>query len=124
MGDGPTSRITAQTRRIRAAILERHGFDSELQIPDADDRNALADAAALASVTAHWGISSNLPVLGRPIVMAKRLVRIGLRWYINPIVEQQNAFNDSVVTALYALQAENDRLRAELRDRSQDGSGT
>lgn len=122
MVNGETNRIIEQTRRIRSAILQRHGFNSEQDVPASDENNALAEAAALASITAHWGISSNLPVVGRPIVLAKRLVRIGLRWYINPIVEQQNAFNDSVVTALYALQSENDRLWSELRGRSNDGS--
>jgi hypothetical protein len=41
-------------------------------------------------------------------------MRIGLRWYINPIVEQQNLFNEAAVTALYDLQLENERLRDEI----------
>ena len=104
--------VVDQARRLRLAILNRHGYESDAQVPDDGGNNAVEDAARLATVTAHWGIVSDLPILGRLVVIAKRAMRIALRWHINPIVEQQNAFNDAVVRSLYELQAENDRLRA------------
>ena len=107
-----------QAQRIREAILQRHGYSSESDVPRNEQQNALADAAALAPINAHWGIVSDVPGAGRLIVLGKRALRIGLRWYINPIVDQQNAFNDATVRALYALQSENDRLRAELQNQS------
>ncbi|HEX2281476.1 MAG TPA: hypothetical protein VHG52_06910, partial [Thermomicrobiales bacterium] len=113
--------VLDQERRLRAAILKRNGYSSEADVPRDERKNALADAAALAPLNAHWGIVSNVPVGGRLIVLIKRVMRIGLRWYINPIVDQQNAFNDAAVRAMYALQAENDRLRAELQRLGRDG---
>lgn len=103
-------------RRIRSAVLQRHGYDQDSEVPGIDSPGAIEDAASLATVNAHWGISSPIPVVGHAIVLFRRMLRIGLRWYINPIVEQQNAFNDAVVRALHDLQAENDKLRAELTD--------
>jgi hypothetical protein len=40
-------------------------------------------------------------------------VRLLLRWYINPIVDQQNDFNAAVVRALAELSAEVERLKSE-----------
>lgn len=110
----------ALAQRIREAILSRHGFDSDAAVPGMDSASAVQDAANLAQVSSHWGITSGIPFAGRILVLAKRSIRIGLRWYINPIVDQQNAFNDAVVRALHELQAENDKLRAELNSRGEE----
>jgi hypothetical protein len=108
-------------RSIREAILRRHGFSDEAAVPGINQPGALEDAVSLATVNAHWGIASSLPVVGRVVVLVRRAMRIGMRWYINPIVEQQNAFNDATVRALFELQAENDALRAELDQLKRDG---
>lgn len=105
-----------QARRIRRAILSKHGYDSEALVPGIDRPSAIEEASTLATVNAHWGIASSIPIFGRLVVLGQRSVRIALRWYINPIVEQQNAFNDAVVRALYELQAENDKLRARIEE--------
>jgi hypothetical protein len=103
--------VTEQARLIRQAILERHGYGNEEALPDSVHERAIEDAAGLATVTSHWGITSTAPVVGPAVVLIRRVLRIGLRWYINPIVEQQNAFNDATVRALYELQSDIDKLR-------------
>ncbi len=103
-----------QAARIRAAIRNRHGFASEQDVPPLGESGALEEAAGLARISAHWGLTSSVPVVGSLVVIVQRALRIGLRWYINPIVDQQNAFNEATVRALYELRAENDALRAEL----------
>jgi hypothetical protein len=77
--------------------------------------------AQLARVSAHWGIASNAPLVGPLLVYWRRALRIMLRWYINPIVEQQNAFNQAVSRALFDLQSENEELRIELAGRRANG---
>ena len=114
---GDDKSVVRQAQRIRAAILQRHGHHSEETVQGGDRPGPLEDAASLATVSAHWGIVSEVPGAGRFLVLGKRVMRILLRWYINPIVEQQNAFNDAVVRSLYELQAENDQLRAALAER-------
>lgn len=121
MSERNTSSVVDQARRIRLAILNRYGYESDAQVPAGGGSNAIEDAARLAPVTAHWGIVSEMPLFGRLIVLAKRATRIALRWYINPIVEQQNAFNDAVVRSLYELRAENDRLRAMIPQQASSG---
>src|SRR5438445_196900 len=50
-------------------------------------------------VSAHWPLpATTLPK--RAIALVNKLVRRYLRWYINPIVEQQNAANATITVAL------------------------
>jgi O-antigen chain-terminating methyltransferase len=47
--------------------------------------------------------------VGHVLAYAKRVVRLLLRWYINPIVEQQNLYNSAVARTLVELTAYADR---------------
>lgn len=113
--------LQVQVERVRAALLDRHGYAPGMELPRDLARSPLEDVQRLATVNAHWGIASDLPVVGRFLVLFRRVLRIGLRWYINPIVDQQNAFNDAVVRALHDLETENEKLRAQIRSAA-DGS--
>ncbi len=108
-----------QVEAIRRAVAERRGVEPGRR-PDDGAAAAIERAQRHASISAHWGLTSSLPVIGPFVVLIQRALRIGLRWYINPIVEQQNAFNDAAVAALFELEMENQRLRRILaeRDRS------
>jgi hypothetical protein len=68
-------------------------------------------------VSAHWPLQGRTRY-ERAMVLVHKLVRRGLRWYINPIVEQQNGFNEAAARALRLLAEANSELReqvAELR---------
>jgi hypothetical protein len=118
-------RIERQVRRIREQVLERHGFRPNDSIPTDAADSALEEVARLAVTNAHWGIVSDIPVAGRIIVLWRRALRIALRWYINPIVEQQNAFNQAVLRALYELKYENDAPpEPKLTNNAQQDAGT
>lgn len=54
------------------------------------------------------------PVVGRAVVAAKRVVRRGLRWYMQPVAEQQTGFNHAVLDLLERMRVENERLRGEV----------
>ncbi len=105
------STLLAIKQRVRARQgLAVDGPDE----PPAEARSALTEAMEAAHISAHTPILWDLPVVGRGIALTKRTVRLLLRWYINPIVDQQNDFNAAVVRALSDLAAENARLRAAL----------
>ena len=53
-------------------------------------------------ISAHWPIEGT-GLFGRIIAVIQKVTRRLLRWYINPIVEQQNAYNDAVLRALRLL---------------------
>lgn len=53
------------------------------------------------AITAHWQLNGTT-LVGRSMALARKLMRRVLRWYINPIVEQQNAANSALSDALTA----------------------
>lgn len=70
-------------------------------------------------VNDHWFVSAHLPItwkvpgVGTVIAYAKKATRGLLRWYINPIVEQQNRYNSAVARALVEITAYQERLTRE-----------
>jgi uncharacterized protein YlxW (UPF0749 family) len=70
---------------------------------------------AIARLDALWKLqpqplSSGLPGLGQ----AKELANSLARWYVQAIVDQQNAFNAALVQAVQTLAANDDRRHSEL----------
>ncbi len=68
----------------------------------------------LAHISAHFPIMWRVPLVGRSLSLVKRAVRILLRWYINPIADQINDFNEATVTALNTLAARQEALAARI----------
>ena len=111
MADGTNTGAAAErVQRVNEEIRQRvKGNTSHEGWSDyAAIERSIAEVRKRATVTAHWGIAPTFPVVGRLEVLAKRAMRIGLRWYINPIVEQQNECNLAIIAALYEIQAQLD----------------
>ena len=121
------AREAAESRERTAAAIAgiRAEIERRSQLSPGIDRHglerSLAEARRQAKVVAHWGITPSWPLFGRFEVLAKRAMRILLRWYINPLVDQQNAFNLSVLAALYEMEA---HLEAISREQKQDADRT
>ena len=108
--------VEATLAEIRRRVRVRHGLppDGPDGEPGDEQRSALTAAMDAAHISAHFPILWEVPVAGRALALAKRVARLLLRWYINPIVDQQNDFNAAAVRALSELAAEQERLRAEI----------
>ena len=113
-GSESSGEIEQVLSELRAAVRQEAGYLTENEIPTGPQLTSVRDAADLASVSAHLPLQSALPYVGPVIVLAQRVMRLGLRWYINPIVEQQNAFNDSVVRALGELELKQSEISRRL----------
>ena len=72
-------------------------------------------------VSAHWPLESTNPIQ-RGVFLIHKIVRRGLRWYINPIVEQQNAFNETATRTLRLLIEAHSELRHELAELGNSGN--
>ena len=88
-------RTEVRARRLAQGQTEEGPLERDL-------RRSLDELELHRVVSAHW------PLLGktvpqRVVALINKLVRRYLRWYINPIVEQQNAYNDAVARALRLL---------------------
>ena len=107
--------VEATLAGIKRRVRERQGLVPDgPDEPPAEARSALTEAMDAAHISAHTPILWDVPIVGRGIALTKRTVRLLLRWYINPIVDQQNDFNPAVVRALAELSAEAERLKAEV----------
>ncbi len=77
-------------------------------------------------VNETWNVSAHLPItwggpplIGRGLAYAKRVTRLLLRWYINPIVEQQNNFNAATTRAMLQMNAYLEQLTRETHEMEQ-----
>lgn len=123
--DAPPVDVAAVLADIRAGVRQRQatlGPDAPFEpaLPDVDLRRLLAEVEATRVVSVHWPLQGQtLPQ--KIIATVNKAVRRYLRWYINPIAEQQNAANDAIVRALHGLittieeqQGQIARLRAQV----------
>jgi predicted nucleic acid-binding protein len=88
-------RVAVRAQRLARGFIEHSPLDQALQ-------RSLDEIELARVVSAHW------PLIGKTIpekvvALFNKLVRRYLRWYINPIVEQQNAYNDAVARMLRLL---------------------
>jgi hypothetical protein len=104
--------VAATIATLRAQAVARGkamGLSAQTPLDD-----PLRRAEDLAHISAHFPIMWTIPIVGRGLALVQRAIRIGLRWYINPIVDQINDFNEATVTALNTLAARQEALAARL----------
>jgi hypothetical protein len=88
-------RSEVRARRMTLGQIEPSPLERDLQ-------RGLDEIELYRVVSAHWPlIGKSFPQ--RAVALVNKLVRRYLRWYINPIVEQQNAYNDAVARTLRLL---------------------
>jgi hypothetical protein len=73
-------------------------------------------------VSAHWPLEGRT-LYERGWAVINRIVRRGLRWYINPIVEQQNAFNATAARTMQLLIEAYAELNDQLSEQTEQSSG-
>ena len=106
-------RAEVRARRLALGQSEPSPLERDLQ-------RSLDEIELHRVVSAHW------PLIGktapqRAIALVNKLVRRYLRWYINPIVEQQNAANAAITAALISLVRLDAERRAQVaRERNQE----
>jgi len=120
--------VAATLAEIRAKVQARRARLSSEESVALGSRafNLTELRKAVDELNDHWFVSAHLPMtwdtplVGRLGSYTKRVVRILLRWYINPIVEQQNRFNAVTARAAVELNAYAElltRQQAELEER-------
>jgi hypothetical protein len=99
------------------ALIDNHGrAEPPAALSDMRLRPQLAQLALRQSVNAHW-LLERRNLYERVVVPINKLVRRYLRWLINPIVEQQNAFNAAAAETAAALLAADAQVRFDLAAR-------
>jgi len=106
-------RAEVRARRLAQGQIKEGPLERDL-------RRSLDEIELHRVVSAHWPLIGHTP-LQRVVMLLNKVVRQYLRWYINPIVEQQNAYNDAVARALRLLAEAYADLAEQIGDR---GPGT
>jgi hypothetical protein len=83
---------------------------------EGDDEVPVGAVRTQADISIEFPSGSARPVIGPAILMAKRVVRRSLRWYIAPIIKEQSRFNHHVLDLIEALRWQQERMRSELDD--------
>jgi hypothetical protein len=105
--------LRQEVRTRREGLLESSVHQLESSFDEVELARSMEEVRANQGVSAHWPIVWKTP-LQAFFALVQRFTRRFLRWYINPIVEQQNAFNAATERTLGLLVAANARLREEL----------
>jgi hypothetical protein len=105
--------LRQEVRRRREGLLEDSIHQLESSFDEVELARSLEEVRANQGVSAHWPIVWKTP-LQAFFALIQRFTRRFLRWYINPIVEQQNACNAATERTLSLLVAANARLREEV----------
>jgi hypothetical protein len=103
--------------QLKAAVRRNAGNSASYNEVGTSAANELTQLADLAVISAHLPVSWSAPLVGRAIALSKRATRVLLRWYINPIVDQQNSFNEELVRVIASLEERLHELERELAAR-------
>lgn len=112
--DVPTLMTRVETALARARRRTGGGGPTIFIHREGDDEIGIARLRTTATVQIEFPSGSARPVVGPAVRFAKRVVRRGLRWYVQPIVKQQNRFNHSVLDLAERLRLQNEQLRNQL----------
>ncbi len=105
--------LRQEVHRRCAGRLESSVHQLESSFDEVELARSLEEVRANQGVSAHWPIVWKTPRQAF-FALVQKFTRRFLRWYINPIVEQQNAYNAAVERTLSLLVAANARLREEI----------
>jgi len=113
-----------------AQVLDRLKEEVRRRKPAETDPMLTERTAILRRVYATMRVNPHLPIgwpklppgiLPKLVVVIQKVVRRLLRWYINPIVEQQNAFNSASTGTMESLVQQMERLEASVVQQQREG---
>ncbi len=111
--------VGAVLAQLRAEVRAAQGLqdDNSRHLALGVDTVALAESVAeveaLRAVSVHWPLTWHTP-RQRIEVFVQRLVRRALRFYLEPIVQQQNSYNAAVARAVSLLYQAQQALANEV----------
>jgi hypothetical protein len=102
--------VDAVVAGIKARVAERRArgdYPDEVLTAASDpfDIAATADPPEMLElIQSSRPLRSTKPVIGPLVVLAKKVIRRLLSWYVHPIAQDQTRFNDAITRELRALQ--------------------
>jgi hypothetical protein len=119
------ARIAAALERVRAGVRQRQGELATVPGTHHQVRTRLLELKAHEFVQPP-PVFSPRPVLGSFLVLARKaFFKAFMKWYLHPVLQQQNRYNQISSELLQELAEANDQLRrrvAALEERLREGA--
>lgn len=108
-------RVEEVLQRLRAGVRQRQAEIATLGGSD-QAKHKLAELTAREYVQEPIAVSPR-PVLGRWIVFARKVIfHVVLKWFTRPVMEQQNAYNQTASRLIQDLTQNQEALARQVRD--------
>lgn len=108
-------RVEDVLQRLRAGVRQRQAEIATLGGSD-QSKHKLAELTAREYVQEPIAVSPR-PVLGRWIVFARKVIfHVVLKWFTRPVMEQQNAYNQTASRLIQDLTQTQEALARQVRD--------
>jgi len=115
----PDLRVAEVLQKIRSGVRQRQAESTTLSAGGEETRSGLLALKAREYVEEPVAFSHR-PRWGRLIVLARKaFYKAFLKWFLRPVLEQQNGFNQTAARLIEDLVESNDRLSRELRQLEQ-----
>ena len=111
----PDLRVAEVLQKVRSGVRQRQAESTTLAAGGEETRSGLLALKAREYVQEPVAFSHR-PRWGRLIVFVRKaFYKVFLKWFLRPVLEQQNGFNQAAARLIEDLVESNDRLSRELR---------
>ncbi|HEX3557355.1 MAG TPA: hypothetical protein VIA62_29360 [Thermoanaerobaculia bacterium] len=108
-------RVAEVLQKVRSGVRQRRAESTTLAAGGEETRNGLLALKAQEYVQEPAAFSHR-PRWGRLIVFVRKaFFHVFLKWFLRPVLEQQNGFNQAAARLIEDLVEANDRTARELR---------
>jgi response regulator RpfG family c-di-GMP phosphodiesterase len=110
------ARVDEVLQQIRAGVRQRQAEVATLGAASEQGRHKLAELTAREYVQEPIAVSPR-PLFGRWIVFSRKaFFHLFLKWFTRPVMEQQNAFNQTASRLVQDLMQGQERLSQRVRE--------
>ena len=115
----PDLRVAEVLQKVRSGVRQRQAESTTLAAGGEETRSSLLALKAREYVQEPVAFSHR-PRWGRLIVFVRKaFYKVFLKWFLRPVLEQQNGFNQAAARLIEELVESNDRMARELRQLEQ-----
>ena len=115
----PDLRVAEVLQKVRSGVRQRRAESTTLAAGGEEARSGLLALKAREYVQEPVAFSHR-PRWGRLIVFVRKaFYKVFLKWFLRPVLEQQNGFNQAAARLIEDLVESNDRMARELRQLEQ-----
>jgi uncharacterized protein YjcR len=102
--------------RLRAGVRQRQAELATVSAATDEARFKLAELTSKELIQEPMAVSPR-PVIGRALVFVRKAVfHLFFKWYMRPVLEQQNAFNQTAARLIQDLMQRQEQMARQVRE--------